>query len=216
MEPRPDPPGTAVDGRPGVEEERLLQALRRGDEQAFATLVRRHSPEMVRLAAGHVPSHAVAEEVVQDTWLAVLRSLDRFEGRSSLRTWILRILVNRARTRGARERRSMPFGDDARVGDRTPRRDDGAADTADPPALVAPTADRPEQRLLADETSAAIRRSIAGLPSTQRVVITLRDVEGWDAAHVCRVLDLDDGRQRVLLHRARRRVRRTLAGQLAG
>ena len=214
MDQVPGTSGTAVTEPTSDDETRLLEALRRGDEEAFATLVRRHSPEMVRLAVGHVPIHAVAEEVVQDTWMAVLGSLERFEGRSSLRTWILRILVNRARTRGSRERRSLPFGDVTEADDRPPCRDRAAGDAESRPVLVAPSADRPDTRLLAGETSAAIHRSIAALPSAQRAVITLRDVEGWDAAHVCRVLALDDGHQRVLLHRARCRIRRTLAGQL--
>ena len=199
-------------------DERLLAGLRRGDEDAFRALVDEYGPFLMRLALMHVRSRAIAEEVVQDTWLAVLNGIDRFEGRSSLRTWIFRILVNRAKTRGVRERRVVPFSsladaeddDDATVdADRfVPR---GAGRWVAEPARWS---DLPEERLLARETLEAAQRAIEALPPNQRAVITLRDVEGWEADEVRDLLDISDVNQRVLLHRARAKVRRALEREL--
>jgi RNA polymerase sigma-70 factor (ECF subfamily) len=183
----------------------LLQRLRAGDEQAFVILVRRYHDSMIRLAASFVPSRAVAEEVVQDTWMGVLRGIGGFEGRSSFRTWLFRILVNRARTAGARERRTVA------IGDAGPAVDQARFDAAG--AWVAP----PEQwiediddRLLAGKMAHRIRSAIEELPSRQREVVTLRDVDGLSSDEVCHVLEITDGNQRVLLHRGRSRVRQVL------
>ena len=187
----------------------LLAALRAGDEHAFAALIGRLYGVMLHVALAHVRSRAVAEEVVQDTWLAVLGQVHRFEGRSSLRTWVLRILTNIARTRAAREHRSVPFSSL-----------DGRAEPAvDPERFGAGGAwavplpswrDLPEERILSGETVAQVRAAIALLPAGQRAVITLRDVHGWSGPEVCAALGLTDGNQRVLLHRARAKVRRAL------
>ena len=194
-----------------------VAALRRGDEAAFAALVACHHAAMVRMAALYVRDHEVAEEVAQDAWLAVLRGLDQFEARSSLKTWIFRILTNRARTRGVRDQRVVPLamlrGDDPNP-DRSVDPDrffpaglEDAGHWSSPPRSWEGA---PEARLLADETGAHIAAAIAALPEGQRAVITLRDVEGWPAAEVCHVLGLTETNQRVLLHRARSRVRGAL------
>lgn len=198
----------------------LLARLHAGDEAAFALLVDRYAASMLRVARLHVPSRAVAEEVVQETWLGVLRGLPAFEERSSLRTWIFRILTNRARTRGEREHRSVPFaalaaaevGGDFRAVD--PDRFLPADDEEWPHHWAVPPRrwdESPERHLAARETEAMVRAAILELPPTQQLVITMRDVEGWDAPDVCDALDISAGNQRVLLHRARSCVRRALA-----
>ena len=193
----------------------LLERLRAGDEGAFMELVERYQPALVRLAQSFVPSRAVAEEVAQETWLGVLNGIDRFEGRSSLKTWIFRILVNRAKTRGERESRSVPFSSLEREDGEPavdPDRFAGDGAWSSPPRSWE---GEPEERLLAGEARAVIDAEIAKLPPVQRQVITLRDVEGFDAAEVRDLLDLTDGNQRVLLHRARSRVRRALEEYLS-
>jgi RNA polymerase sigma-70 factor, ECF subfamily len=202
---------------PGPAEDlELLAALRAGDEAAFAALVDRLYGVMLHLAVVHVGSRSVAEEVVQDAWLAVLGQLDRFEGRSSLRTWVLRILSNLAKTRGARERRTVPLsaldGTDQAEPAVDPDRFLGpghrwAGHWAVPPASWQ---ELPEARVLAGEAVAQVQAAIEALPAGQRAVITLRDVHGWTAPEVCGALGLSEGNQRVLLHRARARVRRAL------
>jgi RNA polymerase sigma-70 factor (ECF subfamily) len=196
-----------------LEEATLVSRLRARDEAAFATLVDRHGASLLRLAQTFVGSRAVAEEVVQETWLAVLRGIDGFESRSSLKTWIYRILVNRARTRAVREARVIPFAALAR--------DDEPA--VEPEAFLAPGnwavlprrwESQPEDRVVGDETLAVIRVAIESLPPSQREVITLRDVEGWTSDEVRNVLDLSESNQRVLLHRARSKVRRALDAYL--
>jgi RNA polymerase sigma-70 factor (ECF subfamily) len=159
---------------------------------------------MVRVASAFVPSRAVAEEVVQDTWLGVVRGLPRFEGRSSLKTWIYRILVNRARTTGAREPRSVGLD----TGDGT-RSDDFTTQGAwrEPPVIWT---DDIENRLAAPEMAARIRQAVEQLPEAQRQVVTLRDVEGLSSSEVCDLLGISEGNQRVLLHRGRTRVRAML------
>ena len=203
----------------------LLAALRRGDEAAFITLVERYHQRMIRLALVYVPGRAVAEEVVQDTWQGFLVGLPRFEGRASLRVWLYRILTNVARSRGRRERRSAPFsalaGD---AGDDPEAPGEAAVDAArfsDEGAarghwVSAPASwdDVPEARLLAAETRAHVQRAIAALPVNQRAVITLRDVEQCSSEEVCALLGVTEGNQRVLLHRARSRVRRALEAYL--
>jgi RNA polymerase sigma-70 factor (ECF subfamily) len=195
----------------------LLARLRRGDEVAFAEVVERLYGPMLRLAIAHVGNRAVAEEVVQDAWVGVLGQLDRFEGRSSLRTWILRIAGNRAKTRAVRERRTLPFssfgGIDEPGGSSVeperflPAGGPWAGHWASPPRSWS---DVPEDRLLSRETRAEVERAVELLPPAQRAVITLRDVEGMTAAETCELLGLTEGNQRVLLHRARSRVRRAL------
>ena len=183
----------------------LLGRLRAGDERAFVTLVRRHHAVMLRLAAGYVPSMAVAEEVVQDTWLGVLRGIAAFEGRSSVRTWLFRILVNRARTTGARERRSVAIGDSVPAVDRS--RFDATGHWAAPPERwVEEAEDRVDAAKLADR----LRSAIGDLPGRQREVVLLRDVEGLSSEEVCGVLEISESNQRVLLHRARSRLRQVL------
>ena len=183
----------------------LLARLREGDEQAFVVLVRRHHDAMVRLARGYVPSAAVAEEVVQDTWLGVLRGLGGFEGRSEFRTWLLRILVNRARTAGARERRSVAVGDPELAVDRS-RFDDSGAWAAPPERWI----EEADDRLDAAKLAGRLRSAIDELPDRQREVVTLRDVEGLTSEEVCSVLEISEGNQRVLLHRGRSRLRQVL------
>jgi RNA polymerase sigma-70 factor, ECF subfamily len=195
-----------VDQEPDAE---LLARLRAGDEQAFVTLVRRHHAAMLSLAAGYVPSMAVAEEVVQDTWLGVLRGIAGFEGRSSVRTWLFRILVNRARTAGARERRSVAIGDAEPAVDRS--RFDSTGHWAVPPERWVEEAD---DRLDAAKLAGRLRSAINELPDRQREVVTLRDVEGLSSEEVCSVLEISEGNQRVLLHRGRSRLRQMLETEL--
>jgi RNA polymerase sigma-70 factor, ECF subfamily len=207
----PDSPGPADDPA-------TVAALRAGDESAFAGLVDRLSPAMLRLAMSYVPTRVAAEEAVQETWLAVLEGLGRFEGRSTLKTWIFRILMNRAMTRGQRERRTVPFSalfdpaGDAGEPSVDPDRFQGHHDRfpggwARPPR---PWEEIPETRLLSTETMAHVQSAIDRLPPGQRAVITLRDISGWTSGEVCNALGLSETNQRVLLHRARSRVRRDL------
>src|SRR5215216_720523 len=195
----------------------LLDGLRRRDEDAFRILVEEHGPFLMRLVMMHVPSRSIAEEVVGDTWLAVLNGLDRFEGRSSLRTWIASIALNKARTRGKREGRIVPFallrrryeegGGPALDADRFQgRRGERPGWWASPPAAW----EEPERQLEAAETRDVLLHAIRDLPPRQREVIALRDISGWDAEEVRNALDLTETNQRVLLHRARSRVRAAL------
>jgi RNA polymerase sigma-70 factor, ECF subfamily len=194
---------------PQDEDAKLLSSLRTGDEAAFAALIDKYGPSLLRLASLYVPSRSVAEEVVQETWLAVLTGLERFEGRSSLKTWLFRILTNKAKTRGQRESRIRPFSSFAADGDEG----DTAVDVdrfARDGHWVAPPRGVPEERLLAGETRRVVEEAIAALPPNQRAVITLRDVEGLSAGEACNVLGLSETNQRVLLHRARAKVRAAL------
>jgi RNA polymerase sigma-70 factor, ECF subfamily len=196
----------------------VLQALRAGDEQAFMALVAEYRGSMLRVARIYVATQAVAEEVVQDAWLGVLTGIDRFEGRSSLKTWIFRILTNVAKTRGERERRTLPFSalsDPARVPEAAV--DPDRFRDPDDPHWPGHWADRPvswdsipDERLLADEVRGVMGRAIDTLPPSQRAVITMRDVEGWSSEEVCNALDVSETNQRVLLHRARSKVRAAL------
>jgi len=192
------------------EERKLVKALRAGDEAAFRALVDRYHAMLIRVARMYVSTQAAAEEVAADTWLAVLEGIDRFEGRSSLKTWLFRILTNKAKTRGMRESRVLPFASFERElpaveGDRFQ-----GPDERSPGHWSAPPRAFPEERLLAGETRDVIARAIEALPPTQRAVITLRDVEGWSAEETCNALTLSETNQRVLLHRARSAVRRAL------
>jgi RNA polymerase sigma-70 factor, ECF subfamily len=201
-----------------TEERELLEALRRGDEAAFVRLVETLHGPMLRLAMVHVGDRAVAEEVVQEAWLGVLHQLDRFEGRSSLKTWVLRIVSNRAKTRAVRERRTVPFsalaGGDLEADEPAvdpdrflPAGHRWAGHWASPPASWREV---PEELLLSQETMAEVERAVATLPAAQRAVLVLRDVEGLSAAEACQLLGLTEGNQRVLLHRGRSKVRATL------
>ena len=191
-------------------QEQFLAQLRDGNEEAFCTLVRRHSPSMTRVAMVFVSRRAVADEVVQETWLNVVRGLDRFEAKSSLRTWIYAILRNCARRRAEQEDRLVSLselaaldavGDDIGVSrDRFFEEGRWAGMWS---SAVRSWDDLPEERLLSRELRTALLEAIEALPRMQRAVITLRDVEGWPPAEVCEYLDVEDGNQRVLLHRAR-------------
>jgi RNA polymerase sigma-70 factor (ECF subfamily) len=195
-------------------EQELVAALKAGDEAAFAALVDRYQASLVRIARMYVRDQATAEDVAAETWLAVLNGIDRFEGRSSFRTWLFRILSNRAKTRGQREARSVPFSS---VGDPDepavdPDRFQGEGEQHPDGWRVFPTPweGDPEERLLAGEARTLILDTIEQLPPNQRAVITLRDIEGFSADEVRNVLDVSDTNQRVLLHRARSKVRRAL------
>ena len=217
------PHPTAATGATPGSEAALVESLRSGSEAAFRELVARHQRAMLRVAEAYTPSRAVAEEVVQETWLAVVGGLDRFEARSSLKTWIFRILVNRAKTRGIRERRSVPFSS-PEAGDA-----DDAGPAVEPerfhPAdhrwaghwaqYPDPWSDQPAARAMESETRAVVEETIATLPAQQRRVISLRDIDGWTSEEVCDLLGLSEGNQRVLLHRARSRVRAALERHLA-
>ena len=172
-----------------MSDERLVAALRDGDESAFAALVHRYGSLMRRVALGYVRTPAVADEVVQETWLAVFEGIDRFEGRCALKTWVMRILCNRAKTRGVREARFVPVS---------------SIETESEPAADRST--MPDVQLVSKETLALLRDAIAALPERQQEVIVLRDVEGWSAQAVCTRLGINEGNQRVLLHRARTKV----------
>jgi RNA polymerase sigma-70 factor (ECF subfamily) len=193
----------------------LVAALRAGDDRAFARIVREWHGSLVRVARIFVPTQALAEEVVQETWVRVLGALDRFEGRSSLKTWVFRILVNTAKTRAQREGRVLPFSslnDPARVPEAAvdPARFHPEDDERTPGAWLVPPQALPEERLLAAETRTVIAEAIDKLPPTQAAVIRLRDVDGWTAEEVRNALDLSEVNQRVLLHRARAKVRSAL------
>ena len=209
----------AQDEVAGGEDDDLVARLRAGDEDAFAELLDRYDAPLRRLARTYVATDAAADEVVQDTWLGVLRGIDRFEQRSSLKTWIFRILMNIARTRGVRESRSIPFSSAASA------LDDGAeptfaADRFRPPngpdwpghwaSFPLDWEHQPESRLLASETMTRVAGAIAALPPAQREVLTLRDVDGWSSSEVCNALGLSETNQRVLLHRGRAKVRSAL------
>jgi RNA polymerase sigma-70 factor (ECF subfamily) len=213
MNPRPQ-----LARRPASDDHALVAGLRAGDRRAFETLIERHHASMLRVASLFVRDRAVADEVAQETWLAVLEGIDRFEERSSLKTWIFRILTNRAKTRAQREGRSVPLsalrppaGEPAVDADRF------LGGAPEPGAWASPPRDWetiPEERLLSQETLGLVARAIEELPAAQREVIRLRDVDGWTAEEVCDVLGITDGNQRVLLHRARSKVRQALEDYL--
>jgi RNA polymerase sigma-70 factor, ECF subfamily len=197
------------------EDARLVEGLRAGDDAAFAELMRLYGAGMLRVAQMFVSSPAVAEEVVQEAWLGVLKGIGRFEGRASLKTWLFRIVTNTAKTRGVRESRSVPFsslGRDEEGATVSPERflresERFPGHWAVPPGSWAGV---PEARLLAAETMDVVRREIERLPPSQRAVLTLRDVEGLSSEEVCNALDLTETNGRVLLHRARAKVRAAL------
>jgi RNA polymerase sigma-70 factor (ECF subfamily) len=200
-----------------TDELRLLEGLRAGDEGAFAELVALYGASMLRVAQLYVRSRAVAEEVVQDAWIGVLNGSARFEGRSSLKTWIFRILTNKAKTRAQKEGRTIPFSAlDPGGPSVDPDRFRGPEDRypghwAAPPSSWAGA---PEERLLASETLALVAGEIEKLPQAQALVLTMRDVEGFGSDDVCNALEISETNQRVLLHRARTKVRGALEDYL--
>ena len=196
----------------GADDEALLRALQRGDERVFTQLVERWSGAMLRMALVHVESRAVAEEVVQEAWLTMLRSLHRFERRSALRTWVLGIVVNLARARGRAERRATPVAspDGGPASDAARFRPPDAADWPDHWAVGPTPWPTPEDELLAGETREVILRALEALPRAQREVLVLRDLQGWSPAETCTALELTEANQRVLLHRARTRIRQAI------
>ena len=203
------------------EDSALLTRLRAGDEDAFMALVDKYGPLMLRIALGHVRTRAVAEEVVQEAWLGVLKGLDRFEGRSSLKTWILRILVNTAKTRGAREARTVPFASLAPEGDEPAVGPDRFRGPDDPfpghwRAYPGNWQRLPHEELGARETLGVVIATIEALPQPQRLVITMRDIQGCSSEEVCDALAVSEGNQRVLLHRARSKVRSALERHFDG
>lgn len=205
----------------GADEAQLVARLRARDDSAFELLVDRYASTMFAVARTYVRSRSVAEEVVQEAWLGVLKGIDRFEGRSSLKTWILRIVVNTAKTRGTREARSVPFSSLAPIGEEAavePERFRGADDAFPGHWNRYPGEWRsfPDDVLAGRETMDVVKRAIQELPEPQRLVITLRDIQGWEPEEVCTALGVTDGNQRVLLHRARSRVRAALERHFDG
>ncbi|MCI4676079.1 RNA polymerase sigma factor [Candidatus Mycolicibacterium alkanivorans] len=203
------------------DETALIAALRARDEAVFAQLVDQHSPALLRVARGYVSSREIAEEVVQETWIALLKGIDKFEGRSSLRTWLFTVMINIAKTRGVRERR----GDDAEIAAFT-------GGTVDPARFrpagqrwaghwksseqPSPFPDTPEGSVLGRELVDVARAELDKLPERQRQVVTMRDMLGFDSGEVCELLDISVANQRVLLHRGRAAVRKALEDYLAG
>lgn len=203
---------------PSPDETALVAALRRGDESAFRQLVAQYHTSLIRIAQMFVDDRAIAEQVAQETWLGVLRGLPRFEGRSSLKTWLFTIVSNLAKTRGKREKRSLPFStfekydrdtdEPAVPAERFRGSDDPyAGHWATHPAHWDGD---PVSYALNQEILAYLESAVSHLPEQQRAVITLRDIEGWSAEHVCNALGITETNQRVLLHRARSKVRRAL------
>jgi RNA polymerase sigma-70 factor, ECF subfamily len=226
-DPRPEPYGmSSTDAAASVpsgsiasfDDARLVEALRNRDESAFLALIERYQGSLLRLAMLYVPNREAAADVVQETWLGVLQGIDRFEARSSLKTWLFRILTNRAKSRGEREARTIPFSTawQSEAEDAEPAVDPGrflppghqfAGHWAANPSRWD---EMPEERFVFVETRDRIERAITTLPPTQREVITLRDVEGWSSDEVCNALSISETNQRVLLHRARSKVRLAL------
>ncbi len=203
-----------------ADETALIAALREGDDVVFARLVDEHTPSLLRVARGYVPSREIAEEVVQETWIALVKGIAKFEGRSSLRTWLFTVMINIAKTRGIRERRDADAAIAAYTGGTVdPARfreagdewsghwKDGGAPSAFP--------DTPEGSVLGAEFVAIARAELDKLPERQRVVVTLRDMLGFDSGEVCALLDISVANQRVLLHRGRAAVRQALEDYLA-
>jgi len=201
-------------------QEAVVAALRRGEEEAFAALVDEYGPSMLRVARMYVSTRAVAEEVVQEAWIGVISGIGRFEGRSSLKTWIFRIVANLAKTRGEREGRAIPLSSVvAGEGGRTVDADrflTGGRWAGHWTSAPNRWSELPEERLVAGETLAVVQDAIAALPEPQRTVVTLRDLDGWGSDEVRNVLELSETNQRVLLHRGRAKVRRALEAHLDG
>lgn len=202
-----------------ADDQRIIAGLRAGNETTFVEMLDRYNGSLVRVAMRYVPSRAVAEEVVQDTWIGVIEGIDRFEGRSTIKTWLYKILIYKARTRGERERRTVPMsalpGGDAAPSVPTERFRGSdalwAGHWATPPRRWDGNA---EERLLAREAQSLIDVTIAELPLAQREVITLRDLSQFSSVQVCDLLGVTEANQRVLLHRARSKVRAALENYL--
>jgi RNA polymerase sigma-70 factor (ECF subfamily) len=202
-----------------ADESTLIAGLRDGDETAFAQLVDQHTPSMLRVARGYVPSHEIAEEVVQETWIALLRGIDKFEGRSALRTWLFAVMINIAKARGVRERRDADTAIAAYTGGTV---DPARFRTGEDPwpghwrdgQEPSPFPETPEGAVLGDELIDVARRELDTLPERQRIVVTLRDMLGFDSSEVCELLDISVANQRVLLHRGRAAVRAVLENYL--
>ena len=205
--------------RTAGDETALVAALNARDESAFAELVDCHTPAMLRVARGYVPSREIAEEVVQETWIALLKGIGSFEGRSSLRTWLFTVLINIAKRRGIREQRDADVAVTAFTGGTVdPTRFRGSEDPYPghwlPHEVPSPFPDTPEGSVLSDEFIALARRELDRLPERQRMVVTMRDMLGLDSAEVCELLDISVANQRVLLHRGRAVVRQGLEAYL--
>lgn len=206
----------AQDGSPSDSD--LVTRLRAGDEDAFRALIEEYHAPLRRAARTYVATDAAADEVVQDVWVGVLRGIDRFEQRSSLKTWIYRILMNIARTRGVRDKRSLPFSSLSGDDEEGPAFDPDQFQTAGEPSpghwsrSAFPTRwhDQPELRVVGHETLSVVRAALEQLPASQQEVVRLRDIEGWSSAEVCNALDLTETNQRVLLHRGRAKLRLAL------
>jgi RNA polymerase sigma-70 factor (ECF subfamily) len=205
------------------EEASLVERLRNRDEAAFLEVVQKYHGSLLRVAQTFVSNRAVAEEVVQETWVAVLQGVDRFQGRSSLKTWIFQILINRSKTRGVREARTINFSSlsnsdsEAGFSPVDPNRFHSSDDCGQPGTWASQPQQwdmTPEQLLLSQECRLVIEEAIANLPLVQRQVITLKDVQGWDNQEICTTLDISEPNCRVLLHRSRSRVRQALEGYL--
>jgi RNA polymerase sigma-70 factor (ECF subfamily) len=202
-----------------VDESTVIAGLRDGDETAFAQLVDQHTPSMLRVARGYVPSHEIAEEVVQETWIALLRGIDKFEGRSALRTWLFAVMINIAKARGVRERRDADADIAAYTGGTV---DPARFRTGEDPwpghwrqgQEPSPFPDTPEGSVLGGELIDVARRELDKLPERQRIVVTLRDMLGFDSSEVCELLDISVANQRVLLHRGRAAARAVLENYL--
>jgi RNA polymerase sigma-70 factor (ECF subfamily) len=207
--------------RESADESALVEALRRGDEAVFGEIVDKYAPSMLRVASGYVPSPEIAEEVVQETWIALIKGIAKFEGRSSLRTWLFTVMINIAKQRGVRERRDTDAEIAAFTGGSVDPQRFRPADASTWPGHwkereePQPFPDTPEGSVLGDELIGVARRELGNLPERQRVVVTLRDMLGFDSSEVCEMLEISVANQRVLLHRGRAAVRQVLEAYLA-
>jgi RNA polymerase sigma-70 factor, ECF subfamily len=211
----PAEPALVRSASSGAADEQIVSALRAGDEHVFRDLYERNYPVMKRVVRGYVDSEAVAEEIVQETWMAILTGIGRFEGRSALSTWIFSILINQAKSHNSRERRALPFSSIASRGDEEPALDTDRFqkdDEAWPGHWATPPRpwQKPERRLLSLEVRAQLKEALRQLPDRQRVIVGLRDIEGLSAEEVCELLEISQQNQRVLLHRGRSRLRGVL------
>ena len=202
-----------------MDETAVIAALRDGDESAFAQLVDKHTPSMLRVARGYVPSHEIAEEVVQETWIALVKGIGNFEGRSSLRTWLFTVMINIAKSRGVKERRESDAAVAAFTGGTVdPARFREAGDPYPghwkPDEVPSPFPETPEDSVLGRELVDVAQRELEKLPDRQRTVVTLRDMLGFDSGEVCELLDISAANQRVLLHRGRAVLRAALENYL--